>query len=67
MEVLIVNSVRYLINTNTPQHHQDKDCQRIISQYPQDAIIEWDEVPTKEDLRTLSLKDLVSKNKAKFA
>ena len=66
MEILIVNKVRYLINTEAPQHHQDADCQRILKQYPLDAIVEWDEVPTKEDLATSSLKDLVSKSKAKY-
>ena len=66
MEVLIVNKVRYLINTGAPQHHQDADCQRILSQHPLDAIVEWDEVPTKQDLSTSSLKDLVLKSKAKY-
>jgi hypothetical protein len=48
--VLIVNEHRYLINQMVSDHVQDMDCKRILKQYPEDAIVDWDENPTREDL-----------------
>ena len=47
--ILVVNENRYLINTMVCDLSQDKDCQRILSDYPEDADIHF-ETPTKEDL-----------------
>lgn len=48
--VLIVNGHRYLINMMVADNVQDADCKRILKQYPEDAIIDWDENPTKQDM-----------------
>jgi len=47
--ILVVNNNRYLINTMVSDLSQDKACQRILSEYPDDAEIHF-ETPTKEDL-----------------
>ena len=47
--ILVVNENRYLINTMVSDLSQDKDCQRILSEYPEDADIYFT-TPTKEDL-----------------
>ena len=48
--ILVVNNNRYLINTMVSDLSQDKYCQFILSDYPEDAEIHF-EVPTKEDLQ----------------
>ncbi len=47
--VLVVNNNRYLINTMVCDLSQDKACQSILQDYPEDADIYFD-TPTKEDL-----------------
>jgi len=42
LEVLIVNGDRYLVNTESPA--VDKTADEIISQYPQEPVLDWDEV-----------------------
>ena len=48
MEVMIVNGNRYLINTNVCAKAQDDNAERILKNYPQDAIIEFDSVKLKD-------------------
>ena len=48
--ILVVNNNRYLINTMVSDLSQDKDCQRILSEYPEDADVYFT-TPTKEDLQ----------------
>ena len=48
--ILVVNNNRYLINTMVSDLSQDKACEAILREYPEDADISF-EVPTKEDLR----------------
>ena len=48
--ILVVNENRYLINTMVCDLSQDKACQIILQDYPDDAQIHF-EVPTKEDLQ----------------
>ena len=48
--ILVVNDNRYLINTMVSDLSQDKACEAILREYPEDADISF-EVPTKEDLR----------------
>ena len=59
MEVLIVNGHRHLINTEVEEHVKDFECERILKQYPEDAIVDWDENVTKEDVMPLSLSDIM--------
>lgn len=59
MEVLIVNGNRHLVNTSMCDKAQDETCQRIIKGYPQDAIVEWDESPTLQDVSPTSLSDIL--------
>lgn len=47
--ILVVNENRYLINTMVCDLSQDEDCQRILSDFPDDAEIHF-ETPTREDL-----------------
>ena len=47
--ILVVNNNRYLINTMVSDLSQDKACEAILREYPEDADISF-EVPTKEDL-----------------
>ena len=42
IEVMIVNGDRYLLNTDSPA--VDDIADGIISQYPQEPTLEWDEV-----------------------
>ena len=42
LEVMIVNGDRYLLNTDSPA--VDDIADGIISQYPQEPTLEWDEV-----------------------
>ena len=42
LEVLIVNGDRYLVNTESPA--VDKTADEIISSYPQEPTLDWDEV-----------------------
>ena len=48
--ILVVNGNRYLINTMVSDLSQDKDCQTILQDFPDDADIHF-ETPTKEDLQ----------------
>ena len=48
--ILVVNDNRYLINTMVSDLSQDKACEAILREYPEDSDISF-EVPTKEDLR----------------
>jgi hypothetical protein len=48
--ILVVNNNRYLINTMVSDLSQDKACQTILQDYPDDAQIHF-EIPTKEDLQ----------------
>jgi hypothetical protein len=49
MTVMVVNGNRYLLNTDMCEKAQDETAQRILSDYPHDAIIEFD-TPKIEDL-----------------
>ena len=42
LEVMIVNGARYVLNVDSK--HVDKTADEIISQYPQEPTLEWDEV-----------------------
>ena len=42
LEVMIVNGDRYVLNVDSK--HVDKTADDIISQYPQEPTLEWDEV-----------------------
>ncbi len=42
LEVMIVNGDRYVLNVDSK--HVDKTADEIISQYPQEPTLEWDEV-----------------------
>ncbi len=46
MIVLVVNNDRYLINPNSKA--VDKSCEKILANYPYDAIIEFDKVRNKD-------------------
>jgi len=59
MEVLIVNGHRHLINTEVEEDVKDFECERILKGYPEDAIVDWDENVTKEDVMPLSLSDIM--------
>jgi len=59
METLIVNGKRYLINTEVEEHVKDFECERILKQYPADAIVDWDHNVTMEDIMPLSLSDIM--------
>ena len=48
--ILVVNENRYLINTMVSDLSQDKACQNILQDFPDDAEIHF-EIPTKEDLQ----------------
>ena len=48
--ILVVNNNRYLINTMVTDLSQDKACEAILQDYPEDAEIHF-ETPTKEDLQ----------------
>lgn len=48
--ILVVNENRYLINTMVSDLSQDKACETILQDYPDDAEIHF-EIPTKEDLQ----------------
>ena len=61
MQVLIINGKRHLINTSVTNFVQDKECERILKGYPKDAIVDWDENVTKEDVMPLSLSDIINK------
>lgn len=59
MQVLIINGKRHLINTDVQEDVKDKECERILKGYPKDAIVDWDENVTKEDVMPLSLYDIM--------
>ena len=59
MQVLIINGKRHLINTSVTNFVQDKECERILKGYPKDAIVDWDENVTKQDVMPLSLCDII--------
>ena len=59
METLIVNGKRYLINTEVEEHVKDFECERILNQYPADAIVDWDHNVTTDDVMSLSLSDIM--------
>ena len=42
LEVMIVNGDRYVLSVDSK--HVDKAADEIISQYPQEPTLEWDEV-----------------------
>lgn len=42
LEVMIVNGDRYVLNVDSK--NVDKTADEIISQYPQEPTLEWDEV-----------------------
>ena len=42
LEVMIVNGDRYVLNVDSK--NVDKTVDEIISQYPQEPTLEWDEV-----------------------
>ena len=42
LEVMIVNGDRYVLNVDSK--HVDKTADEIISQYPQEPTLEWDDV-----------------------
>ena len=42
LEVMIVNGDRYVLNVDSK--HVDKTADEIISEYPQEPTLEWDEV-----------------------
>lgn len=44
MIVLVVNGNRYLFNDEVIDKAQDDAAERILSAYPSDAIVEFDEV-----------------------
>ena len=46
--VLVVNENRYLINTMVIDLAQNKDCERILSEYPSDADVHF-ETPSLKD------------------
>ena len=48
--ILVVNENRYLINTMVSDLSQDKACQTILQDFPDDVEIHF-EIPTKEDLQ----------------
>ena len=48
--ILVVNDNRYLINTMVSELSQDKACEAILRDFPEDADVSF-EPPTKEDLR----------------
>ena len=50
MIVLVVNQDRYLFNNEICDDAQDECAERIISAYPDDAVVEFDEV-RGEDLQ----------------
>ena len=63
MEVLIVNGNRYLINTDVSNDTQDETCKRILKDFPHDAIVEWDENVTMQDVLPMTVHELINKNK----
>lgn len=56
LTILIVNNNRYLINTESK--YSDKRCQEIIDSYPDDAVIDFDEV-RMSDVTRKTVKDLI--------
>jgi len=42
MQVMVVNGDRYLINPESKAC--DRTCERILKQYPQDAVVEFEDV-----------------------
>lgn len=48
--IMKVNGERYLINTMVSDLSQDKACEAILREYPEDADVSF-EIPNKEDLR----------------
>ena len=63
MEVMIINGNRYLINTDASDEVQDMDCKRIMDQYPDDAVIVWEETPRPSDLELFSLDEIRMKGR----
>ena len=63
MEVMIINGDRHLVNTTMCDKAQDETCKRILSGYPADAIVEWDENPTIQDVAPTTLSQLINKYK----
>ena len=48
MKVLVVNGKRFLINEKSSV--VDKTCERIINNFPHDAVVEFDEVKLSDVL-----------------
>jgi hypothetical protein len=46
--ILVVNDNRYLINTMVSELSQDKACEAILRDFPEDADVSF-EVPDEED------------------
>ena len=63
MEVLIINGDRHLINTTMCDKAQDEVTQRILSGYPKDAQVDWDDTPTIQDTIPATLGQLINKYK----
>jgi len=48
MQVMVVNGNRYLINPESKAC--DSTCERILEQYPKDAVVEFEEPKLKDVL-----------------
>jgi len=61
LEVMIVNGDRYLLNTDSPA--VDETAEQIISQYPQEPTLDWDEVRDIDVQRAIpsDVMDLINK------
>lgn len=48
MIVLVVNNNRYLFNDQVADHVQDETAKRILSAYPEDADVWFDEIKPQD-------------------
>ena len=61
LEVMIVNGDRYVLNVDSK--HIDRTADEIISQYPQEPTLDWDEVRDIDVQRAIpsDVMDLINK------
>lgn len=59
MIVLVVNGDRYLFNDEVCDEAQDACAERILSAYPADAMVDFDEVKSTDLERNINIKELI--------
>ena len=63
MQVIIIDGNRHLINTQAIDSVQDYVCDKILKHASKDAVIDWDENVTLDDVLPLTVQQLINKSK----